>query len=62
MKQCAKCGAAFDCCSDGSGCWCEGLRLSTDALQQLKRKYVDCLCPKCLAEYASPANITLDEE
>lgn len=62
MKQCAKCNMEFDCCSDGSGCWCEQLTLSADALQHLKREYADCLCPSCLKTYQSPQDITLDKE
>jgi len=51
QKTCSRCGAAFQCRSDGH-CWCVNLRLSPATLQWLERNFGDCLCPTCLAEYA----------
>lgn len=53
QKQCSKCGKSFDCCADGSGCWCEQYSVKTDTLAELKENFADCLCPSCLAEYAA---------
>lgn len=51
-KKCSKCGVTFECCAETRGCWCEAYTLSTDILKELKEHFDNCLCPKCLAEYA----------
>lgn len=61
-KQCAKCNKPFDCCSDGSGCWCEQYTVPQHNLDKLRAEYTDCLCPQCLAEYQLDQEITLDKE
>ncbi|MGA3067566.1 MAG: cysteine-rich CWC family protein [Tepidisphaeraceae bacterium] len=50
-KNCPKCGAGFECQS--GQCWCESVPLSPDALKWLRRTYVGCLCPTCLAEISA---------
>jgi hypothetical protein len=50
-KNCPKCGAVFECRS--GACWCEHVPISPDALKWLKRTYVGCLCPACLAEVSA---------
>jgi len=47
-KHCWKCGAAFACGAQESGCWCEHY----PPLQPEDGK--DCLCPDCLAIAARP--------
>jgi len=41
------------------GCWCRDVKLDRAQLDVLKQRYVDCLCPRCLAEFATPASPTL---
>ena len=43
MKKCSKCSTEFECGSKIGKCWC----------MDLKEEFTDCLCPKCLKEYAS---------
>jgi hypothetical protein len=50
-KQCSKCGTTFTCQNEQSGCWCEGLVLSKEVLDELWVKYANCLCPECLKGY-----------
>jgi len=49
QKKCAACGQQFSCGAPGPGCWCEDVHLSPAALAQLRARYADCLCPRCLA-------------
>jgi hypothetical protein len=51
-KVCSQCGGAFECGHGAPGCWCERITLSRTALEQIAGRATDCLCPRCLAEYA----------
>ena len=53
-KRCSKCGVAFDC-GGLLGCWCRDLKLDRAQLDVLKQRYVDCLCPDCLGQFATVA-------
>ena len=53
-KRCSKCGVAFEC-GGLLGCWCRDLKLDRDQLDLLKKRYVDCLCPQCLGQFATAA-------
>ena len=55
QKKCAACGEMFACGAPESNCWCEELKLSPSELEQLRARYDDCLCPRCLAA-AAPAS------
>jgi hypothetical protein len=48
QKVCEKCGAKFDCYSLGGPCWCEEVKLKSEALANLRAQFNDCLCPNCL--------------
>jgi hypothetical protein len=50
---CASCGEAFGCGARLEGCWCSDLTLDSVAAEVLKNKFDACLCPKCLAAFAS---------
>jgi len=52
-KRCSKCGVAFEC-GGLFGCWCRDVKLDRAQLDVLKQRYVDCLCPRCLAEFSTP--------
>jgi hypothetical protein len=52
QKICEKCGAKFDCYSASGPCWCEDVKLNSEALANLRSQYNDCLCPNCLAATA----------
>ena len=60
-KRCSKCGVAFEC-GGLLGCWCRDIKLDRAQLDVLKQRYVDCLCPQCLRQFAAPefANTTLN--
>lgn len=51
-KNCSKCDAAFECCNEKEGCWCESLYIDLGTLNSLKKTYDNCLCPNCLKEYS----------
>jgi Cysteine-rich CWC len=53
IKLCAACGEKFPCSARGGGCWCEEMTLGRDALRDLRERYCDCLCPRCLSVAAA---------
>ena len=48
QKTCEACGAAFTCSASGAGCWCADVELSGGALAELRERFRDCLCQRCL--------------
>ena len=50
--QCQLCGNEFMCRMGKDGCWCEALRLTVEALDQLRKSSNDCVCANCLLEFA----------
>jgi Cysteine-rich CWC len=54
VKVCAACGETFSCAARAAGCWCEETKLTKEALIELRARYSDCLCPRCLWAAASP--------
>lgn len=48
QKTCEACGATFSCSASGAGCWCADVELSGGALAELRERFQDCLCPRCL--------------
>jgi hypothetical protein len=58
---CDSCGDEFGCGAKLDGCWCNDLKLDPGGAETLKNKFDGCLCPKCLAVFASPpAEVDLD--
>jgi hypothetical protein len=57
-KRCSKCGVAFEC-GGMLGCWCRDLKLDRAQLDLLKQRYVDCLCPHCLGQFATAPSTPL---
>jgi len=51
-KTCPRCGAGFECLH-APGCWCTDYTLLPEKLNRLKQEFDNCLCPQCLALYAS---------
>ena len=49
-KACPKCGAAFQC--QGDDCWCHDYQLLNKNIHYIRTTWDDCLCPKCLKEFA----------
>ncbi len=47
---CESCGEEFVCGANLQGCWCMNVKLSDENRTELKSKFKDCLCPKCLEE------------
>ena len=54
-KKCSKCKAAFECCNEQQGCWCERLVIALEILQELRKSFDNCLCPNCLSDYSLKA-------
>ena len=51
-KICESCRAEFGCGAKLDGCWCTKLELAEPQAAQIKAKFGDCLCPKCLEKFA----------
>ena len=47
-KICEACGQEFLCSAMIVGCWCEEVRLTAEAREEISRRYRDCLCRNCL--------------
>ncbi len=47
---CESCGESFSCGSKTGDCWCFDVEIGTETLADIKTKYKDCLCNKCLTE------------
>jgi hypothetical protein len=52
VKNCAVCGEKFSCGAPGAGCWCEELKVASEVLRDLRARYADCLCRRCLSAAA----------
>ena len=55
QKICEACGAQFPCSSPWGPCWCEDVKVSSQTLAEIRTRYNECLCPKCLTAAASAA-------
>jgi hypothetical protein len=53
---CEACGEEFTCGATVMGCWCTELELTDEARAELKSKYRECLCRKCLEKTATGQN------
>jgi len=53
QKICQACGTQFPCASPWGPCWCEEVKVSITILAELRARYDECLCPKCLTAAAS---------
>ncbi len=51
LKKCPKCGEFFMCEGDND-CWCEHVQILQKNFLRISQEYNDCLCPKCLDQYA----------
>ena len=51
LKTCEACGQQFLCKAMAAGCWCEEIRLTSEAREEISRRYGDCLCRNCLNEF-----------
>jgi hypothetical protein len=56
LKTCAACGVEFSCGAPAAGCWCEDVSVAREVLLQLRARYADCLCRRCLSAAAAPAS------
>jgi len=54
-KKCESCGEPFGCGANSESCWCSGVALSNDAASEVRSKFSDCLCSKCLPRYSESA-------
>ncbi len=48
-KSCPVCGARFGCMATQETCWCAEVNLGSKAAADLRARFTDCLCPRCLA-------------
>ncbi|HEY6189084.1 MAG TPA: cysteine-rich CWC family protein [Pyrinomonadaceae bacterium] len=51
-STCEACGDSFNCGATLEGCWCTEVALSEQARAQLRARYQQCLCRKCLEGFA----------
>lgn len=51
-KKCEACGEMFDCGAPESGCWCEDVKVGSAAAAELRERFSDCVCPRCLVAAA----------
>ena len=49
---CEACDGEFTCSASLAGCWCSTIKLSDETLTELKARYRNCLCRKCLEKAA----------
>ncbi|TGK62043.1 hypothetical protein EHQ27_13620 [Leptospira wolffii] len=54
-KVCPGCSNIFDCRAGESSCWCFSVTLDSNALQNIREIYEDCLCKECLSKYETPS-------
>jgi hypothetical protein len=59
-KICEACGQEFLCSAMVEGCWCEEIRLTAAAREEISLRYRDCLCRNCLGHFAPKAREQLD--
>jgi cysteine-rich CWC protein len=50
-KHCSRCGESFEC-GGLFGCWCRSVKVDAATLAEMRGKYADCLCPRCLQALA----------
>ncbi len=48
-KVCVSCGEPFPC--NPGNCWCDAVTVSEQKQNQLREKYSDCLCERCLGRF-----------
>ncbi len=46
---CESCGAEFPCGAKIGECWCFKMELPSASLADLRGRYKDCLCERCLS-------------
>lgn len=56
LSVCESCGETFGCGARLDECWCNDVIISEESAADLKAKFGDCLCPKCLAKIADRAD------
>jgi len=54
--KCEACGEPFTCGASLSGCWCGEIKLSDDTRAELRMKFKDCLCQRCLEKARQAAS------
>lgn len=58
-KSCEKCGEGFNCGAAAGQCWCQAV----PQVPNIPDIYIDCLCQKCLASFASvPGELELNKD
>ena len=58
LDRCPRCGGTFHCgVAEAAPCPCTTVTLDAATLAELRRRYVACLCIRCLAELARGAAI-----
>jgi len=57
QKSCPVCGAHFGCNAAQEACWCAEVNLSSEATADLRARFTDCLCPRCLALAAAERDV-----
>jgi Cysteine-rich CWC len=60
QKACAVCGEKFCCGAPEPGCWCEEVQIAREVLRELRARYLDCLCRRCLCAAAAGGTTRAD--
>ena len=60
LKNCAVCGEKFCCGAPEPGCWCEEVQIARELLSELRVRYADCLCRRCLSAAAAQKKARAD--
>ncbi|HYE72893.1 MAG TPA: cysteine-rich CWC family protein [Blastocatellia bacterium] len=61
-RECEACGQTFDCGASIKGCWCFSIKLSAEVRQELRGRYKDCLCRKCLMQFSRSQSPDIEKE
>ena len=57
QKSCPVCGARFGCMAAQEAFWCTEVNLNGKAAADLRARFTDCLCPRCLAPAAAEREV-----
>jgi len=53
QRRCEACGSEFTCGASLAGCWCSEIPLTDEIRRDLRARYSDCLCRRCLEGLSS---------
>jgi hypothetical protein len=52
IRTCPRCGRVFECkLGNILECQCYGIQLSEKTIEEIRKKYISCLCRSCLESF-----------